>query len=306
MLRIDYIGHKTTIPGWPEAGTIEGLFDAMSRWPLDTRLDYSGAPAFEPHPDRKPFRGPALRFGAKVYSDLTNGYRYLDGAPVDEEHPDAVSFMGNFVGYSFGFNLMTDDRELIARLDAAIAANLARHGYVPRTHPLADKPAAASWILIEKETSRAVAETFDYANVERLNTEKYEAVATAQYLAQYNCAVREAGGSEPAPGWRRRLQAAAVAPAEAAEAGSGDAKAAYRVTAYQRLGSKTEALLGTQLRVDVAKPIGWVREHADEIARKGVNVERFGEPVALHVESLPQDEEGGGQTAADRGSRERG
>lgn len=46
--------------------------------------------------------------------------------PIYPEHPNAVRYCGNFVGYSFAFWLVTDDETLIARLDAAIKANLSR------------------------------------------------------------------------------------------------------------------------------------------------------------------------------------
>jgi hypothetical protein len=123
MLQIDYIGTKTTIPGWPE-NTIEGLFDALERWELDGRLNHAGDPRFTPHPDRKPFRWPALRSGGSSYSQELGCAVYLDGPPIYPDAPDAVSYCGNFVGYSFGFHLTTDDRALIERLDAAIAKNL--------------------------------------------------------------------------------------------------------------------------------------------------------------------------------------
>lgn len=55
----------------------------------------------------------------------------------------------------------------------------------------------------------------------------------------------------------------------------------YSLRVFQRLSSHNESLLATDLRVDVAMPIEWVREHADEIAARGVNVLRFGQPVAL-------------------------
>lgn len=40
----------------------------------------------------------------------------------------------------------------------------------------------ASWILRNKETKEVIKETFDYAEVERLNIEKYEAVPILEYL----------------------------------------------------------------------------------------------------------------------------
>jgi hypothetical protein len=126
MLNITHIGHKTTIPGWPEANTIAGLLDALSRWELDPSLNYDGDPRFEPHPDRKPYRCPALKCSGGRYDAKHGRTVYHDGPPIHPDAPDAVQFFGNFVGYSFGFSLETDDRELIKQLDAAIATNLAK------------------------------------------------------------------------------------------------------------------------------------------------------------------------------------
>ena len=52
--------------------------------------------------------------------------RYGNGSPIYPEHPDSVQYCGNFLSYSFGFSLATDEPELIKRLDAAIAANIER------------------------------------------------------------------------------------------------------------------------------------------------------------------------------------
>ena len=57
----------------------------------------------------------------------------------------------------------------------------------------------------------------------------------------------------------------------------------YSLTVFQRLDPQAGSLLATFLRVDVAKPLEWVRQHADEIAQRAVNVTRFGQPVALWV-----------------------
>jgi hypothetical protein len=131
MLRIEYIGSHTTVPGWPEQGTIAGLLDAIERWELDTRWDLSTDPRFQPHPDRAPFRGPALRCAGSRFDPALGCTVYLTGAPVFPDAPTAVSYSGNFIGYSYGFGLATDDRELIAQLDAAIARNLARDWRLP-------------------------------------------------------------------------------------------------------------------------------------------------------------------------------
>lgn len=126
MLKINYIGSHTTIPGWPEHGTIDGLLDALSRWQLCPRINQATSPRLQPHPDRKPYRGPTLRCGGRVFDHDKGHTVYLDGDPIYPDAPTAVTFLGNFAGYSFAFNLTTDDRDLIARLDAAIAANLAK------------------------------------------------------------------------------------------------------------------------------------------------------------------------------------
>lgn len=129
MLIVHHIGRPTTIPGWP-TNDLAGLFDALGRWPLETRLDGSTSPELEPHPRRAPYRGPARLFAGKQWrasrSDGTPGYVYLGGAPAYPDAPDAVTYCGNFEAYSFAWSLSTDDPELIARLDAAIADNIAR------------------------------------------------------------------------------------------------------------------------------------------------------------------------------------
>jgi hypothetical protein len=49
--------------------------------------------------------------------------------PIHPDHPHAVRFCGNFFEYSFSFELDTDDKELIAFLDARIAENMATPAY---------------------------------------------------------------------------------------------------------------------------------------------------------------------------------
>lgn len=43
-----------------------------------------------------------------------------------------------------------------------------------------------SWVLRDKTTKAVVCETFNYEAVKRLNTDKYEAVPIAKYLAELN------------------------------------------------------------------------------------------------------------------------
>lgn len=131
MLTIHHIGAPTSIPDWPQHGTVEGLLDAMERWPLDSRIDFSTSPQFEPHPSRKPFRGPAVYSGGSYFSANLGQTCYLMGKPTYPDSPGAVSYLGNFVGYSFAFYLDTDDQLLIAKLDHAIAQNLARQARGP-------------------------------------------------------------------------------------------------------------------------------------------------------------------------------
>lgn len=57
----------------------------------------------------------------------------------------------------------------------------------------------------------------------------------------------------------------------------------YSLTVFQRLDPQAGSLLATSLRVEVAKPLEWVRQHADEIAQRAVEVARLGQPVALWV-----------------------
>lgn len=61
----------------------------------------------------------------------------------------------------------------------------------------------------------------------------------------------------------------------------------YRVTVFQPIGKAGE-LFALVLRVSTAAPIEWVKQHADEIAARGVQQDRvasrLGAPVALAVE----------------------
>lgn len=126
MIEIQYIGHPATIPNWPQAGTVAGLIDALERWPLEPSMNNAGRPCFQPHPARRPYRGPALLSAGSRFDEKQGNTVYLDGDPIYPGAPDAVTFAGNFIGYSFGFHLSTDEPEVIERLDAAIAENLSK------------------------------------------------------------------------------------------------------------------------------------------------------------------------------------
>lgn len=117
------IGARTTIPDWP-SNDIQGLFDALKRWPLDLRLDFSGEPEFIESPLSAPFRGRAWGGCVWTYSEKFQKRVAVATKPIYPEHPNAVRYCGNFIGYSFGFSLDTDDQDLIEQLDAAIAENI--------------------------------------------------------------------------------------------------------------------------------------------------------------------------------------
>lgn len=49
-----------------------------------------------------------------------------------------------------------------------------------------NKENPASWVIINKETKKAVFETFNPKHVELLNTNKYEAIPIYDYLCELN------------------------------------------------------------------------------------------------------------------------
>ncbi len=129
MLEIENIGCGKEIAGWPER-TIDGLFEALERWPLDPRLDFSRVFEMNHDPRRAPFRGRAWAGVKEVRDPKAGTVRLVATRPIYPDSPDAVSYLGNFFNVSWLFSLSTDDAELIARLDAAIAKNMQLPGYV--------------------------------------------------------------------------------------------------------------------------------------------------------------------------------
>lgn len=125
MLKIDHIGTHCTIEGWPRPNSLEGLLDALGRWTLNPRLDMR-EPGEEHLP---PYRERAWGHCVGRYDFQKHRTVYEATKPLFPDSPDAVHYFGNFIGYSFGFSLHTDDPEVIGQLDAAIAANMARPGY---------------------------------------------------------------------------------------------------------------------------------------------------------------------------------
>lgn len=80
----------------------------------------------------------------------------------------------------------------------------------------------ASWVLRDKETKAAVMETFDPRLVERLNTDKYEAVPIGQYLGEINGRAKPtpaidttAAKPDPAPEGIKQAEAAIAKPDDA-------------------------------------------------------------------------------------------
>lgn len=126
MLLAGEIGSRFSVRAdWP-TNDLDGLFDALSRWPLDRRVDLSNLPEYRDDPLNAPFRGRAWGNCEKRYNASLARAVYIATKPIYPDYPNAVRYCGNFVGYSFGFWLDTADADLIRRLDSAIAANLER------------------------------------------------------------------------------------------------------------------------------------------------------------------------------------
>ena len=126
------IGNQTRIPGWP-TNDIPGMFEALKLWCLEARLDYTADPCLpDREPGHAPFRtGPGPKtFGTQRYlPSIGRVAFYGSDTLVYPDHPEAVQYCFGFLGYSFHVNLWTDDKDLIQRLDAAIAENMSRDDY---------------------------------------------------------------------------------------------------------------------------------------------------------------------------------
>lgn len=127
-LTVADIGRPTSIAGWP-TNDLDGLFDALSRWPLEPRMSGADSVPWPPQVNLGPFV--CFAWCACVKTGWNDGtFSYRGTRPLYPDHPEARNYFGNFCGYSFGWNVVTDDPDLIARLDAAIAANMARPDYL--------------------------------------------------------------------------------------------------------------------------------------------------------------------------------
>ncbi len=119
------IGTRVNRPDWP-SNDILGLIDALHIWPLD--LSFIG------DENCKDYRGPFkhLQWGHCIqrYDAKRQRMGWVSTAPAYPEHPNAIGYNGNFIGYSFGFHVVTDDQELIKTLDYSISLNLKKfYGY---------------------------------------------------------------------------------------------------------------------------------------------------------------------------------
>lgn len=124
------VGHGSPLPGWPPF-TLEGLFEALERWTLDPTWELLTPEGQEVIPQRydTPYWGAAWAAkenGYRVTPDGAPFMTYVTTRPIVPGHPLARSYTGNFLAVSLGFNIVTDDPALWERLDAAIAANMAR------------------------------------------------------------------------------------------------------------------------------------------------------------------------------------
>lgn len=140
------VGSHTTIPHWPTPD-LQGLFQALNQWTLDPRIENSDSDPSHPHAAfNAPYR--CLAWGhckAEPIVEQNMRPRYVGTKPIHEGHPDAVSYCGNFMGYSFAFCVDTEDKALIAELDRLIAENMARPEYVVEAKRLNDSDRRRGW-----------------------------------------------------------------------------------------------------------------------------------------------------------------
>lgn len=76
-----------------------------------------------------PFRGRSFCQVEEYFCTERNSRVFVATEPIYPEHPESVNFTGNFLGISFPFSISTDEKDVIALLDAAIAENMATAAY---------------------------------------------------------------------------------------------------------------------------------------------------------------------------------
>jgi hypothetical protein len=140
------------------------------------------------------------QYAANYRGDLP--LHYLD-VPAGDPRVNNADIPEQGVKQGFTFNFETTPEEAaklkeISRVQPPV--DLVSSGVQPKkATEAATTPSdsslnrTASWVLRDKETKKPVMETFDPALVERLNTDKYEAVPIGQYLGEIN------GRDKPAP-----------------------------------------------------------------------------------------------------------
>lgn len=140
VLKMD-MARPLRIDGWPSSD-LDGLFQALDQWTLDPRLDTSADDPDHPHAQfQAPFRGLAWVACRCEPIEGSGGLRrrYVGTKPLFEGHPQALYYVGNFLGYSFGFQLVTDDQALIEELDRRIARNMESQAYGEAKQAIEDR-----------------------------------------------------------------------------------------------------------------------------------------------------------------------
>ena len=102
-----------------EPDDIEGLLSALDRYTLD--------PTFEGYGNFATLN-PCQGVHNPEWNYTNNEPKWIDG-PRLFDVDGVVSFFGNFLDYSHGFSIYTNDRETIESLTATIRANQQRETY---------------------------------------------------------------------------------------------------------------------------------------------------------------------------------
>ncbi|RWL14890.1 MAG: hypothetical protein EOR57_31585 [Mesorhizobium sp.] len=166
-------------------------------------------------------------YAANYRGDLP--LHYLD-VPADDPRINNADIPEQGVKQGFTFNFETTPQEaaqlkevdraqppadlLTASAPSAKAAEATR---IPNDSSL---NRTASWVLRDKETKTVIMETFDPKTVERLNTDKYEAVPIGQYLGEINGKAKPAidttaARPDPAPEGIKQAEASIAKPDDA-------------------------------------------------------------------------------------------
>lgn len=104
-------------------GSLEALFDLLTQEALDPTFEKYGN--FIEQPRMSVLTG--YDSGTAIWEDR---------GPTYPDRPNALQFFGNFLNYSFVFDITTDDPEMIVRLTTAIRANQQLDAYrAARTKP---------------------------------------------------------------------------------------------------------------------------------------------------------------------------